>query len=62
MEILTLVLLFSGVVLTGEEGLMILSGEVHVVVRQRLFVGGVCETLVLGAPEKVHRVPPHFTL
>ena len=61
-ETLTLVLLFPGVVFAGEKGLVVLSRQVHIVIRQRLLVGGVCKALVLGAPEQVHGIPPHLTL
>lgn len=59
--VLTLVLLFAGVVLAREERLVVLRRQVHVVVGERLLVRGVREALVLRATEQVHRVPPNFT-
>ena len=41
----------AGVVLTREEGLVVLGRQVHVVVGERLFVGLPREALVLRSPE-----------
>ena len=47
---------------TGEECLVVLGGEVHVVVGEWLLLGGLLEPLVLGAAEQVEGVPPHLAL
>ena len=58
----TLVFGFADVTLAGEERLMVLRWQVHVVVRQRLFGRRFGVSLVLGSAEKVHGVAPHFAL
>lgn len=41
---------------------MILCGQVHVVVREGLLVGGPVKSLILRAPEKIDRIAPDLTL
>lgn len=40
---------------------MILCGQVHVVVREGLLVGGPVKSLILRAPEKIDRIAPDLT-
>ena len=42
--------------------MMILGRKIHVVVGQRLLLGGFLEALILRAPEEIERVAPHFAL
>lgn len=58
----TFILRFSNIVFAREEGLVVLSGQIHVVIRQRFFAGGPREPLVLRAAEEIQRVSPYFTL
>jgi len=58
----TFILGFADVALTGEESLMILRREVHVVVRQRFLGRRLGVSLILRPTEQVHRVPPDFAL
>jgi len=46
----------------SKECLMILCRQVHVVVRERLLVGGPVKSLILRAPEKIDRIAPDLTL
>ena len=48
--------------LACEERLVVLRGEVHVVVGERLLLGLALEPLVLRAAEQVQRVPPNLAL
>lgn len=48
---LTFVLSFAGITVASEEGLMVLSRQIHVVVSQRLLVGCPVKSLVFTAPE-----------
>ena len=42
--------------------MMILGRKIHVVVGQRLLLGGLLEALILRAPEEVERVAPDLAL
>ena len=41
---------------------MILCRQIHVVVSERLLLGGLLEAEILRAPEQVQRVPPDLAL
>ena len=49
--VLTFKLRFAGVCLTGEVGLMILSGQVHVVIGERFLACSPAKAQVLGPTE-----------
>lgn len=51
----------TSIAFAGEERLMILRGQVHVVIREGLLVGGPVKSLVFRAPEKVDRIAPDLT-
>lgn len=50
------------IALASEERLMILSRQIHVVVREGLLVGGPVKSLILRTPEQINRIAPDFTL
>ena len=47
---------------TSKECLVILRRQIHVVVSERLLLGGLLEAEILRAPEQVQRVPPDLAL
>ena len=47
---------------TGKESLVVLGREVHVVVGQRLLLGGGLEAQILCSSEQVQGVPPDLVL
>lgn len=57
---LTLQIGFSGVCFTREKGLMILSREVHVVVRQRILFRLALEAIVFTSSNQGHGISPYF--
>ena len=50
----------TGISIASEERLMILCGQIHVIVRQGLFLRRFLEPHVLGTTKQVQRVPPNF--
>ena len=56
------VLGFAGVRLAGEEGLMVLGREIHVVVGQRLLFSRALKPLIFGASKQIQRIAPNFAL
>jgi hypothetical protein len=58
----TLELRLSGVGLTREECLVILSRQIHVIVSEGFLISGRTEPIVFRPSKKTHRIPPDFTL
>jgi hypothetical protein len=58
----TLVFGFPGVRFAREEGLVVLSRQIHVIIGERLLSRGLSETVVFGAAKQRQRVSPHFAL